>query len=648
MEAPGARSLLRWLLLLSACAVLLARSADLLLGLTVDMAHHYALVVRLYENFTLAGSTDPSLGEMNLYPRLAHQIAAVLGRVVGSPLLGMQLTTLAAAFASWASLGAIMLSLPGRSGVVAACLFILGLGLGRAVHLDLHGAEIAGNFFFAQFVAQSFVLAVLALNLHLERAGAPASVRQLLLGGAVYLAASMHLLPALQIFLIFLGLTVLEIWRVMAQTVVRWRAIAWKALVALGTTVVLMTHPSVAIMRELSGNNGSLQMHYLASVNQVLAYALVLMVGSAALLVLWYRLGQGGKAPLRSTDSVLGLKYLALLGMAISGLCVLQVLALKLGHGSEYAVHKHIFGLHTVMLVLVPTIPLAIWWLRNSPRTGLATEPGWGQATLAWPLLTAAAFLVSMPVRGGLDTSELVRLEHQLLMRRDLQLPIFDGKYNHVQLGGQWPKMVDYMLSIAILQAPRSTTQLVDPGNWDWRVTGSLITLAEQGLDRHEDCRRVPPAGGLSVLDGACLGRKLGQRQVIGFTSNHRRSGCTLTGMSVPESFGTWTTGKNASLQCPLPPPADMQPTRVEIDTTAFLNRVPFQRLRIGLRGQPPLEFRFDSSKLQQTLVLPLPPGLLSHIALELSLPDATAPSALGLGPDNRELGISLRTLEFK
>lgn len=55
-------------LLLLAAALLLVDSAGTFQSLSVDLAHHYALVVRLSEDWVLQSATDPSLGEMNTYP----------------------------------------------------------------------------------------------------------------------------------------------------------------------------------------------------------------------------------------------------------------------------------------------------------------------------------------------------------------------------------------------------------------------------------------------------------------------------------------------------------------------------------------------------------------------------------------------------
>ena len=53
---------------------------------SVDLAHHYALAFRISENWTLVGTDDPTLGEMNFYPSTSHALAAIVGLFFNSTL----------------------------------------------------------------------------------------------------------------------------------------------------------------------------------------------------------------------------------------------------------------------------------------------------------------------------------------------------------------------------------------------------------------------------------------------------------------------------------------------------------------------------------------------------------------------------------
>jgi len=330
--------------------------------------------------------------------------------------------------------------------------------------------------------------------------------------------------------------------------------------------------------------------------------------------------------------------------MAVAGLCLLQVFALMLGHGSEYAVQKYLFALNAVLFM-----QLALWpaWRKPPAALDLSAE---SSSVISWPLLTIVAWYSVLPGQTGLETSGLVRLEQQVMARQDLLMPGDPGRYNHVQSVGQLPPMVDYMLTIGLLHTPRAVTRLNQPANepLNWRMVGSLVTSAGSALDRHPDCRRAPPSGGLAVLDGACLGRALGLPHIIGFTTQHPASPCITTGLSVPESFGTWTAAQTVTLRCPMPPPAELVPRRLEIEASAFLNGVPSQTVSIRVRGQTPVSYIFNSTKPMQRMALELPDGLGTEVEIELHLPNAASPSQLGQGKDSRVLGLSLRTLEFK
>lgn len=639
------RSALAAVALLSLAAfVLLVGEANNLHSVSIDLAHHYALVVRLTETWVLPNVGDPSLGEMSFYPRLSHQLATIFAHVVGSPLLGMHLVSLLAIFVIWAGVGGLMLSLPHRLAVASAFMVAVLLILNRmTIRLDLHAAEVINNYFFAQLVAQAFVIAMVLLALRLEQIGMVSWQRHTVLGVAVYVAASIHLLPALMFLLFFLGLVCLEMRRLVRHSTWPWLGLVAQAVPVLLACLALARHPTLTVMREISGNNGQVIADFMPSTNQFLGYGLLLLTSSTALL--WRSLLEEDKAAQGGGDG-LALKYLSLYGLAVSALCLLQVCALKAGHGSEYAVQKYLFALNTVLL-----LQLALW-----PVLLLFPGPG-SQASVpyrnsaVWLAFILCGWFCMMPTSAKLSTSALVRLEHQVRVRQDLLMPAEPGKFNHVQGVGAFPPLVDYMLTIGLLHTPRAITRLSQPEGdavINWRMVGSLVTSAGSQMDVNPACRRAPASGGLVVLDGACLGRAFGLRQVIGFTAMHPPSPCVATGLSVPEPFGTWTSAPIVRLRCPMPPSNEMQPTRLEIEATAFLNRVPAQVVRVNVLGQTPVSYVFDSSKPLQRMTLSLPEGLGREVTIELQVPNAASPRDLGLGDDGRALGLLLRTIEFK
>lgn len=672
------------LLMLATTLFLVVSAADSLWGSGVDFAHHYALIVRLWEHWTVPYIGDPSLGEMNYYPRSSHIVAAVWARLLGSALLGMQVTTLLSIVLVWASLLGLVLSLPRRVGLVAAfLLLVFQWGNYRYLHIELHGGEVVQNFFFAQLAAQAFVLGTLALTLGLERRGTPALARHLLMVCAIYLAAGIHLLPALELLAFFLALLSVDFFQQWRLGRMRWRRSLPQTIALAGAAIAtLLLHPAFAIMRNLSNSNGDIVPRYLHRMDDFLLYSALQLLLALTLLGVW--LAQGRKPqpeePANANHHAdphawLALKYMALYGLTISGLCILQVIALKLGHGSEYAVKKYIFALNTTLAVeLAMAIALVFTWVaerwsRQRPTLDTSAASAADSIVhrlqpllqpLLLPLLTVGAFLSVTPATPTMDTSDLVALEQRVLLRRDLALPSTPGKYDvahqvhstpHTATG--FDPIIDYMLSIGLLNAPRVVTPLISKTGWDWSLVGTVITREGAELDRDPACRRAAPSNALVVLDGGCIGKRFGARYILGFTGNHLPHTCVTQGLSYTETFGTWTDGRTVRLRCPLPPPQAITPRSLQIDGVAFLDQLPVQRVIVRVNGGPPVEFRFDTSHPQRLLDLPLPQiakgtEAAKDVTIELALPDAKSPAELGLSQDGRQLGLSIRTLEFK
>lgn len=635
---------MRLLLLFLTSFVWIISSIDAIWSLSIDLAHHYALVARLTELWTVPYSGDLSLGEMNYYPRLSHVAAAVMGRLLCSAVLGMQTITVIAIVVLWASLIFILLSLPAKARLLAALGVCALLWLNRQYfHLDMHAGEVVTNFFYAQLVAQAFIVVMVAVSIHLEHIGFNPLLRYGLLGTAVYVAAAIHLLPALELLFVLAVLMAAELLcQVRAGTIGRASAVlAYLWVPAVGTALYL--HPSMAVMSSLSNNDGGIT-GPIRSMSVLLAYSMVHLVGSACVLVAWFCL-----TPRQTRRQWLGLKYIGLYGLAAAGLCLMQLLALKLGHGSEYAAKKYVFALNTT--ALLEMVMLLAWVVyRRTPDEPQGPSPNLAQGlacVLAPALLLVSLYCVT-PAQSRIQTASLVKLEQQLLLRRDLYLPSRPGKYDYLHGINNLHPIMTYMMSIGVLKAPRLTTQLVAPGSWKWGAVGTLITSENGEFDQNPACRRTAPSSGLVMLDGACLDQHPPSRRIIDFSVFHAPTPCVMQGWSDAEDFGTWTSDAKANLRCPMPKGLPDAQRIVVIDAVGFLTKVPAQRLFISIAGQPPINYRFDSAHPGHLIQLKLPPDASQEIQINFSLPDAKSPYDLGLSEDRRKLGLYIRTLEFK
>jgi hypothetical protein len=255
------------------------------------------------------------------------------------------------------------------------------------------------------------------------------------------------------------------------------------------------------------------------------------------------------------------------------------------------------------------------------------------------------------PATAPLDTSNLVALEHQLQLQRDLFLPDMQGKFNYLAQVDGLPASVAYMMSIGVLKSPRLANPQIDKPQWwigDWSEVATVVTSQNSTLDHDPACRRAAPVNALVMLDGNCVGKIFPRRHLMGFTTNLNTSTCTATGLGAAETMGAWTIATHASLRCPVPLTSNGRLRTIELDATAFLDKVPSQRVRLSINGRPPVNFLFEAGKPSSLMVIDLPVQTGPEVQIDFTLPDAISPHQLGLSQDGRQLGISIRTLEFK
>jgi hypothetical protein len=382
--------------------------------------------------------------------------------------------------------------------------------------------------------------------------------------------------------------------------------------------------------------------------NAFLAYSLIHFLISCYFLKLWLMLGLD-----ENSRQWIALKYMGQYGLAVSGLCLLQVIAFKFGHGSEYAVKKHIFALNTVFLIeliiflafitsKIEFFNKQLFWLDAVDK---------GSSCFLAPLLIVATFFLVTPAKVRLDTSTLVKLEHQLLVFRNQDISNIPIRFDYVVGINDIPPDVAYMMSIGVLKAPRfSSTESIMSGRWnaDWERVNTLVTSENSVFDRHPICRRAEPLNSFVLLDGKCLGEMRKSSPNIGFTIMDGANSCVITGMSDPENFGTWTDGHVASIQCPLPEITSIKIHKLKITAFAFLDHVKLQRVRVGINDEIPIEYRFDSNQPKKIMILDLPWAAEKEIKIDFSLPDAISPKELDISKDHRKLGIAISNIEFE
>lgn len=625
-----------------ATLVLLFLFRDKMWTASVDIAHHYGLVSWLAEHYRMPAAIEPTLYEMSTYPPVSHAIAAVLGVVLHSPMLGLHIASLLALALLWLSILAILLAF--RDGRAVAAIVILAalVLLNRfSLGVDLHGREIVNNYFYSQLVAQAFLFAILLAAMAVERrAGVVAAVAAMAVG--ILLTSSTHLLAAVELLAVTLGIIAIAVLEAAFRDGKRrWRVLALGALAGVAVIGITLSHPSFAVMAGIASNDGSLEIAGVSYPAGMLALSLLVVAASLLLLRGWARAADRSAA--------LPAKYLAVYGGAVAALCLLQYALNFAGFGSPYAVKKYGFALTTILLIEVAVI-LGGLWAKPDRRSGAAHGGAVAMAVLAF----FAIVLTIMPRQGTFDVSYLVSVEQNLIALERTVVPKATAA-PVIASGVGGSRNVDIAFSTAILGTPKLEAiadlflapEIRNPASYAY-----IVSARDDPRYGAGECPSLAP-GDYSIVTGACVAERLVRasdcREGFDLTETGTLPGSMLTGFSHPEPDGRWTEGTAASFQCMLQPGDTPRSVRIALQPFVF-GDVRAQRLAVRLNGTALGTFeRTGAADEGGEIRLDIPPELNTDILrLDFEIPDAASPLALGLSSDPRVLGFKVREIAFE
>jgi hypothetical protein len=640
---PSGNTALKLCLLLLAALPLVWGTLDHLWAASTDLAHHYALTARIMQTWSLPPvMTDVSLGEMNQYPRLSHQLSALLGASSGSPLIGMQLASGLSLFAIWAGLVALLLALPRRAGWAGAAVLAGLLFYNREwLHIYLHGWEINGFYFFAQMVGHAFAIGAVVAALAMERRGIAAWWRYLFLIAAVWITCCVHLLPASELLgFVAISVAMDVVQRGWPRTRKLQLLLLRDAALVVGGALMFLRHPDYLIMKTISNSNGSLASLYIHTAAGLTWFCLAIAALAGLLAWRWLRMARNGEGP-----RMLGLKYLALYALAVAGMAIVQLIMRKVGLGSDYAVKKHLFALNTMLLLNLALLPALLPWLRKDGPVG---APLLMAHRYLLPVgLTIVCFLFVTPRQPGADTSELVKLERQLELRRDLYLAMEPQREVYVLDVPGINQQLEYMYSLGVFSTSRKAAFDILLPMAEVQLDGIVMTAQGSSLSKLDECLLPDSNRAFPMLEGKCVTHALhAPRRVVGLSSNDPPSPCKLDGFSYPEKYGSWSQQPEVTLVCPVPEVDGKLARTVTLSASAFVPGKHQQRVNISINGAAPVSFTYDAAHEEQKLVVPLPASAAS-VTLKVQLPDATSPQQQKQGEDDRKLGLMLRSIAF-
>ncbi len=116
-------------------------------------------------------------------------------------------------------------------------------------------------------------------------------------------------------------------------------------------------------------------------------------------------------------------------------------------------------------------------------------------------------------------------------------------------------------------------------------------------------------------------------------------------GLSTPESWGTWSSAKEATLQFNFAEPVPAAAIAT-LEYHALANPQHPQNFTFSWNGKSLGSQTFKDGSTNHT-AFDLSGQIAKTNTLTIEVPDAVTPKALGMGADARELGIALQSIEF-
>ena len=135
--------------------------------------------------------------------------------------------------------------------------------------------------------------------------------------------------------------------------------------------------------------------------------------------------------------------------------------------------------------------------------------------------------------------------------------------------------------------------------------------------------------------------------KLIDFGSGHTQCFLKSGWASNNEDWGVWSTSKEAKLSLFMPKD---KPRYLVMNLRGFINdKQPSQTLEISINGEP--QKKLTLTRFEDNVVkLAIPPSAHGKewIEIDLKIPTANSPKALGIAPDDRALGVGLKSVVFE
>lgn len=418
------------------------------------------------------------------YPPLAHALAAVVGSLFGSSVVGLNIVSILCLIVLAASVAYLLKQTGFVSFVATSVVLFFFYFVVRKV--PLLGYEVVRNYFYAQLVATAyFMVALIAFSrLHAKvRDQVGFSVLVVLVGSFIY---------PIPVLIYFLATFVLLVLRLIEN---KGRELLYALVYFTATILVFLWSPYTESMIRIAANNGGLTVFPFSNEGSDLN-----LLGFGFIGLMFLLSGIMALSSLRVQGAFIRVPFFPLINavtLATSGLAVAQSVLLVLGFSNPYAVKKYFFILDTFSLMelsLIGTYFVTRFFKR--PASSAHAKGRWMSFSVAlvpvfaWIFLFSAKYLDIRPLLDyqsrtvGILNQEGAKIKGSEIVARLPLPPVYNMILSTNQLGTSLGTAAQYCyLNNSVQLATYTGKVLAVKGNNGFKLTaiGADLEVLDYG-----------------------------------------------------------------------------------------------------------------------------------------------------------------------
>ena len=311
---------------------------------TVDLASHYSLVRKIYNDFWINSGYVLNLGEMSNYPPVTHYFSAFFARIFGEVLIGINAVVVLSVFVFYSTLFYTILRSRTYAYIVIPllCLIIIG------ARLPLVGQEAFGNnFLFPQLFSMAyFALVIFSYHNFFEH-----NVKTFSIYSLVTFAIALCIHPSMAVvYFTYCILFDFIYGSKLVKEKVNFENYKKIILCALLGLILFKTHYYTQFSQAIKNHNGSLGFAGLRigplelNLNAYILIVIGIIFSTYFIYKQFKRHSIDKKFDIRDAFSLIVLSYTVII--------LLQLILFNLELVSAYVIKKNFFGLFTFLMIV--------------------------------------------------------------------------------------------------------------------------------------------------------------------------------------------------------------------------------------------------------------------------------------------------------